>query len=107
MTVHVTHSKPKQQVVEILDQPLSVLFAGAVDGLEIVDERRTWTDTTMAFSFTGRVGFISIPLSGAMDVQETLVVVDVELPPMVKMFIGEEKVRAGLEKEILTLMARD
>jgi hypothetical protein len=30
----------------------------------------------------------------------------VELPPVVKMLVGEDKVRAGLQKEILALITR-
>ena len=106
MTVNVTHSKQKSQVVEILDRPLSALFAGVISGFEIAEELRTWNESVMTFSFIGRVGFISIPLAGTMDVRETLVIVDVDLPPVVKMFVGEDKVKAGLEKEILALITR-
>lgn len=106
MTVHVTHSRQKEAVVEILDQPLKVLFADAVQGLEIVDERRVWTESTMAFSFTGRVGFISLPVSGEMEIAEEAVIVTVELPPAVRILVGEDKIRAGLKKEILALIAQ-
>ncbi len=106
MKVSVPHTRPRLEVVQILDQPLGTLFAGAVGGLQIADERRSWSESTMTFSFVGRIGFISIPLAGVMEVQETLVIVEVELPPMVNMFVGEEKVRAGLEREIRALVER-
>ena len=106
MKVSVTHARSTEEVVAILDQPLGALFAGAVGGLEIAEERRSWLGSTMTFSFIGRVGFISIPLSGIMDVRQTVVIVEVELPPVVSMFVGEEKVRAGLEKELRALVVR-
>jgi len=106
MKVHVSHSREKQTVAGILDQPLKVLFAQAVNGLEIADERRVWTDFTMAFSFIGRVGFISLPVSGEMEIVEEAVIVTVELPPVVKMLVGEDRIRAGLQKEILALITR-
>ena len=106
MRVHVSHFRDRQTVASILDQPLKVLFAEAVNGLEIADERRVWTDFTMAFSFIGRVGFISVPVSGEMEVAQEAVIVTVELPPVVRMLVGEDKVRAGLQKEILALITR-
>jgi hypothetical protein len=106
MRVSVPHSREKSDVVRILGKPLSVLFAGAVDGLEIADERKTWDDSTMSFSCVGKVGFIALPLSGTMQVLERVLAVDIELPAAVKMLIGEEQVRQGLEAELSALLAR-
>ena len=106
MKVSVPHTRARQEVMEILDQPLGALFAGAVGGLEIADERRSWSESTMTFSFVGRVGIVSIPLAGVLEVQETMVIVEVALPPVVSMFVGEEKVRAGLVREVRALLER-
>jgi hypothetical protein len=106
MRVSVPHSREKADVVRILGKPLSVLFAGAVDGLVIADERREWNNSTMSFSCVGKVGFISLPLSGSMYVFERVLAVEIELPAAVKLLIGEEKVRAGLAEELSALLQK-
>lgn len=77
------------------------LFAGAAGGsVQILDQRREWQGSTMAYSFVGRLGFISVPMSGTVEVDDVNVTVRSELPPMVVSFIGEEKVAAGIEKQL-------
>jgi hypothetical protein len=105
MKVTVAHTRKREEVVVILDRAIDELFAGLIDGLQIIDERRTWQDSVMSFSFTGRVGFISVPLAGAIAVEDALVAIDFDLPPTVRMFLGEEKVRKGLEQHMRALVS--
>ena len=54
----------------------------------------------MDFSLTARVGFISVPISGTVVVDDVNVTVNCELPALVKQFIGEDKIRAGLDRRV-------
>ena len=58
----------------------------------------------MHFSFTGKVGFIEIPVSGTIMVGDHNVVVECELPSMVDRFLGDGKVSAGIEKKMQLLL---
>ena len=53
----------------------------------------------MDFSLTARLGFISLPISGMVVIDDTNVTVHCELPPLVKTFVGEDKIRASVMKE--------
>jgi hypothetical protein len=59
----------------------------------------------MRFSFTGKMGYISVPLAGTIDVNDANVVVDMDLPPMVKTFVGEEKIRRLVETNVREMLA--
>ena len=50
------------------------------------------------------MGFISVPLSGAIVVDEIQVTVTCELPKMVTNFLGEEKVSRGIEENIKAIV---
>lgn len=54
----------------------------------------------MDFSLTARLGFIALPISGTVLVDDTNVTVQCELPALVSTFIGEDKVRAGIEGKL-------
>jgi hypothetical protein len=54
----------------------------------------------MDFSLTARLGFISLPISGNVVVDEVNVTVHCELPALVKTFVGEDKIRAGVERKV-------
>ncbi len=100
MTLVVPHHKTRQEAIAIIAAD-DDLFAGAAGGsVEIVDQRKVWRGSSMAFSFVGRVGFISVPVSGTLRVDDVNVTVTSDLPPMVKNYVGEEKVAAAIEKQL-------
>ncbi|MES1257592.1 MAG: hypothetical protein ABUS51_04145 [Acidobacteriota bacterium] len=101
MTVIIPHHKTKQEVVRTIDQAADGLFAnGAGGSVQLVDPKKQWVDSTMSFSLTGRMGFISVPLAGTVAVDDVNVVVECELPPMIRNFVGETKVRSGIEQKM-------
>lgn len=101
MTIVVAHHSTEQAVKPILDQGVDQLLAGpGLDGVQIVDQKKSWDGPVMAFSCTGKVGFISVPLAATIAVDDTNVTVECNLPPMVENFVGEEKVRAIVEGNV-------
>jgi hypothetical protein len=100
MILVVPHHKTRKEAIALIAADDN-LFSGAAGGsVEIVDQKKEWAGSSMAFSFVGRVGFISVPVSGALEVDDVNVTVTSELPAMVKNFVGEEKVAAGIEKQL-------
>ncbi len=105
MTVIVPHNTTKEKAIGTVDKAASDLFSGSTKPVILTDQKRTWNGPRMDFSLTGKLGFISVPLSGSVLVDEKNVTVDVELPAMAKNFIGEEKIRAGVEEKLRGLLA--
>ena len=101
MTVVIPHGKTKEEAIHVVDSHVDQLFdipgGGAV---QLRDQKKSWNGSTMDFSLTASLGFISLPISGTVLVDDTNVTVQCELPPMVSKFIGEDKVRAGIEGRV-------
>ena len=107
MTVIVPHNSTQEATILSLDEAADKLLSGAGSGsVKIVDQTKTWTGPVMNFAFTGKVGFISVPLSGTVTVDAVNVTVECELPAMVKNFVGEEKARAAVEDQVRRLCGR-
>ena len=101
MTIIIPHHKTKQELIGSIDKAADGLFANGVGGsVQLVDPKKQWDDSTMSFSLTGRMGFISVPLAGTVAVDDANVTVECELPPMIKNFICETKARAGIEQKM-------
>jgi len=101
MKVVVAHHSTEQAVKPVLDQGVDQLLAGAGGkSVQIVDQKKSWAGAVMTFSCTGKVGFISVPLAATVAVDDTNVTVECELPPMVKNFVGEDKVRGIVEENV-------
>jgi hypothetical protein len=100
MTVIVQHHKTCQQAVQVIDDAVTQLYKSSIMGVDIVDPVKKWDASTMTFSLTGRLGFIEVPLSGSVAVDDQNVTVLCELPAILKNFVGEEKIRTSVEKKI-------
>jgi len=104
MILTVPHHKTRQQAIEILNAAPDLFSGVAGPSIEIVDEKREWTGSRMAFSFTGKVGFIAVPVSGTIDVDDVNITVMSDLPPMVRTYVGDDKVASGIEKQLRRLL---
>lgn len=101
MTIVVAHHSTQQAVKPVVDKGVDQLLAGAGgDSFRIIDQKKAWDGRVMTFSCTGQLGFISVPLAATVAVDDTNVTVESELPPMVKNFVGEERVRAIVEENL-------
>ncbi|HEX4135694.1 MAG TPA: hypothetical protein VHY84_13855 [Bryobacteraceae bacterium] len=106
MKVVVPHHVTVDQAIQIVDRSADNLFEGAAGGsVELLDRKRSWNGPIMDFSLTARLGFISLPISGTAVVDDVNVTIDCELPALVKTFIGEDKVRAGIERKVRGMLA--
>src|SRR6185312_10258714 len=105
MRVDVTHQLGKEAAVPVMDRCLDHLLGGVGgSSIEILDKRKSWNGSSMRFSFTGKVGYISVPLAGTIDVNDANVIVDMDLPPVVKTFVGEEKIRRLVETNVREML---
>ncbi len=59
----------------------------------------------MTYSFTAVAGFITVPVTGTVLVEEQLVTIDVNLPSFVSNFIPEAKVKEAVETQVKGLLA--
>lgn len=100
MIVIVPHCKTRQEAVQVVDHAVTQLYQSSVMGVQIVDPSKKWDASTMTFSLTGRLGFIEVPLSGSVAVDDQNVTILCELPPILKNFVGEDKIRASVEQKM-------
>ena len=106
MKVVVQHGKTLDEAIEIVDRSADHLFDYASGGaVELTDRKKGWDGPKMDFSLIARVGFVSLPIAGVVLIDEVTVTVDCELPQLVKMFVGEDKIRAGVEKKVRGMLA--
>lgn len=101
MKVIVPHHTTVEQAIVIVDKSADDLFEGAGGGaVELVERKKGWRGPLMDFSLTARVGFISLPIAGLVVVDDVNVTVHCELPALVKTFVGEDRIRAGVERKV-------
>ena len=104
MRITVSHNRPKQEIMRSVDRSFDDLFkgVGAVP-IQIVNETRKWTGSRMDFSFNAKMGMVSTPIKGFIDVTDREVTVDADLGWLEKLFPAQQA-KAALEGRIKGLL---
>lgn len=105
MRVVVEHNSTQAEVIRKVDSASDQMMNVGIKNVQIVDQKKSWTGPVMDFSFTGKMGFISLPLAGTVAVDDKNITLDCELPSLLKNLMGEEKVRATVEQNIQKMVA--
>jgi hypothetical protein len=103
MRITIAHKKPKQEVVDSIDRGFDDVFK--MDGLpvKIVLEQKNWQGSTMTFALSAKLGFMSSPIKGTIDVTDRDVTIDADLG-MFEQFVSEDKVRGALATKFKGLL---
>ena len=102
--VTVSHTRPKAEVMRAVDRSLDDLFRGlGTAPLQIVHEQRAWQGSTLAFSFSAKVGPVSTPIKGTVQVTDIDLTIDADLG-FLERFLPAKQSRAAIEGKIRGLL---
>ena len=104
MRVTVSHNRRKDEIMRSVDRSFDDLFQGlGTVPIEIVNESRKWTGSRMDFSFNAKVGIVSTPIKGFVDVTDKELTVDADLGWLEKL-IPAKQTQAALEGRVKGLL---
>lgn len=107
MRIERNHSASQQQAIQTIDSFLDELMKRDFPGGVVVKEPvKSWSGNTMNFSFKVKKGLLSTKIEGDIEVRDGKVILDSELPGLVRTFVSEEKVADVISKQIDNLFAR-
>ncbi|MFB3854037.1 MAG: polyhydroxyalkanoic acid system family protein [Vicinamibacterales bacterium] len=73
-------------------------------GVTIKSASRWWEGNRMVFSVQARRGFFGTTVSGSMVVTDDMVIVESDLPAIIRSFIGEEPIAEGIRRQLGSLL---
>jgi hypothetical protein len=100
MRIEQSHALGQQEAIRRIDQFLERLVQAPPGGVTIKDARKDWAGNRMIFSFTAARGFFGTSIRGLMDVMDDRIVVESELPALVKTILGEERIQQVISIEL-------
>ena len=90
--------------MEAVDQSLDELFQGiAILPVRFSDDRRTWRGSTLTFSLTAKMGLISTPIKGTIEVTDRDAIIDVDLG-MLERLIPARKMKEVVSQRVRGLL---
>jgi len=104
MRISVSHNRRKEEIVQAVDRSFDDLFKG-IGGvpLQIANETRRWTGNRMDFSFNAKMGIVSSPIKGFVDVTDKDLTIDADLGWLERLFPAKQA-QAALEGRIKGLL---
>jgi hypothetical protein len=105
MRIIVPHNKGREEAKRRIDEAIDRMLASSFPGLQLLDAQKNWEGSTLNLSLRVGAGFVNVPVTAQAQAEETQVVIDCDLPPIVKQFVPEEKIRADFETRIRGLLS--
>jgi len=100
MRIEQLHALGQQEAIGRMNRLLDRLIQDPPGGATIKEVRKRWEGQRMTFSFAVSRGFFGAEFSGSMDVTDDRVVVESELPALIKGFVGEERARQVIAEHL-------
>ena len=79
MRIMVSHNRRKEEVMQSVDRSFNDLFQGIGGPIKLAEERRSWQGNTLTFSLTAKMGWISTPINGTIEVTDQDITIDADL----------------------------
>ena len=79
MRITIAHNKSKQEVVDSIDRGFDDVFKMQGLPLKIELEQKNWQGSTLTFGLSAKMGFMSSPIKGTIEVTDSQVIIDADL----------------------------
>jgi len=102
--ITISHNHSKEEVKQSVDRSFNDLFQGIVIlPIRLAEERKTWQGNTLTFSLIAKMGLISTPIKGTVEVTDRDLTIDVDLG-MLERLIPAAKVRDVVSSRVRGLL---
>ena len=104
MRISVSHNRTKEEVVQTVDRTWDDLFKeGGALPVKLTVQQRSWQGSTMTFALSAKMGIISTPIKGTVEVTDRDIIVDADLG-MLGRFVSEKTAQQVLGSRIKGLL---
>jgi hypothetical protein len=99
MRVTVSHNRSKEEVIRSVDRSFDDLFQGTGLPVRLTQQQKNWQGSTLTFSISAKMGLLSTPIKGTVEVTERDLTIDADLG------ILERMIPAKKAQELITRFA--
>jgi hypothetical protein len=100
----VSHNRPTEDVKQAIDRSFDDVFKSLTSlPLQLVQEQRSWVGNTLGFSLLAKLGALSTPIKGTVQVTERDVIIDVDFG-LLERLIPQQKMRDAFDSRIKGLL---
>jgi hypothetical protein len=80
MRITIAHNRSKAEIIDSIDRSFNEVFQG-VPGIpvKLVVQQKSWQGSVLSFSVSARLGLLSTPVKGTVEVTERDLTLDIDL----------------------------
>jgi len=80
MRITIAHNRSKAEIIDSLDRSFNEMFQG-VPGIpvKLVVQEKSWQGSVLSFSLSARLGLLSTPIKGTVEVTDHDLTLDIDL----------------------------
>jgi hypothetical protein len=104
MRIEQPHTLGQEAAKARIDHFLEKLVQNPPGGVTVKEAQREWNGNQMTFSFTAAKGFLGTSVRGVMDVLDDRIIVESELPSLVKNLLGEDRIRHVIAEQLGSML---
>jgi hypothetical protein len=104
MRITIAHTRTKAEIIQAIDRSFNDAFQGAAGlPVQIVVDQKSWTGSILTFALKAKMGFVSTPIRGTVEVTDHDVIVEADLG-MLNRFVSEDKIKDLLGSRVKKLL---
>ena len=104
MRITVSHTRSKEEVIRSVDRSFDDLFRDiGIIPLQFVEERRSWQGSTLTFSISAKMGIVSTPIKGTIEVTDRDLTIDAGFG-LLERLIPATKARESIRNQLRRLL---
>ena len=103
MRVTVSHNRSKEEIIRSIDRSFDGLFQGTGLPVKVVPQQKSWQGSTLTFALTAKMGLLSTPIKGTVEVTDHDLTIDADLGFLERM-IPPRKAQEMITSHILSLI---
>ena len=106
MRITISHNRSKAEIIESVDRSFNEMVQG-VEGLPVglVVQQKSWQGPTLSFSLTAKLGLLSTPIKGTVEVTDQDLTLDADLGVLNRL-VSENAARKVIGNRIKGLLSR-
>src|SRR6266446_10029116 len=100
MRITISHDRAKSEVIESVDRSFNEMFQGAAGlPVRLVVEKKSWQGSVLSFALTAKMGLLSTPIKGTVEVTDHDITIDADLGILERM-IPAKKAQAVISDHV-------
>lgn len=104
MRITVAHNKSKEEIIRAIDRSFDDLFRGiGAIPIQFIPKEKSWQGSTLTFSLGAKMGPLSAPIKGTIEVTDRDLTIDVDLG-IFERLIPATKAREAISSRIRGLL---